>query len=141
MLMVGRETDIHFDPKQSVAFEGKTGPYLQYAYARVSKILREAGEWSAPEQPNLEHDLEWRLANGLLLYPVMVADAAESLDPSRLTTFLIEQAQTLGSFYHDCPVLKSEEPHRSSRLALLRGFRAMLGHGLGLLSIAALDEM
>lgn len=141
LLMVGRDTDIHFDPKQSVAFEGKTGPYLQYAYARVSKILRDAGDWQAPESPRLEHDLEWRLANGLLLYPTVVADAAESLDPSRLTTFLVEQAQTLGSFYHDCRVLESEEPHRSSRLALLRAFRAMLGHGLGLLAIDALEAM
>ncbi|MEM6793896.1 MAG: arginine--tRNA ligase [Acidobacteriota bacterium] len=49
LLMVGRETDIHFDPKASLAFEGKTGPYLQYGYARIARILRKAGEWSRPE--------------------------------------------------------------------------------------------
>ncbi|MCG8461948.1 MAG: hypothetical protein MI919_37165, partial [Holophagales bacterium] len=101
----------------------------------------DAGEWQAPEVPVLDHDLEWRLGAGLLLYPMVVADAAESLDPSRLTAFLIEQAQTLGSFYHELRVLQADEPERGSRLALLDGFRAMLGHGLGLLSIQALEEM
>ena len=141
MLMVGRETDIQFDPKKSVAFEGKTGPYLQYVYARISSILRKAGDWTAPEAPSVDDDETWSLAHGLLYYPMVVADAAESLDPSRLTSFLIDQTQAFNVFYNKRRVLDVEEPERSTRLALLSAFRSMLGHGLRLLAIEPLEEM
>ncbi|MEM8932972.1 MAG: arginine--tRNA ligase, partial [Acidobacteriota bacterium] len=141
MLIVGRETEIHFDPRASVAFEGKTGPYLQYAYARISSILRDAGEWQAPEALHVEAAAEWPLVAGLLAYPAAVAEASDTLDPARLTNFLIEQAQAFNRFYRDCRVLKAEEPVRSSRLALLAAFRTMLGHGLSLLAIESLDVM
>ncbi len=141
MLMVGRETDIQFDPEKSVAFEGKTGPYLQYVYARISSILRKAGEWTAPEQPAVDEDETWAIARSLLFYPTVVADAAESLDPSRLTSFLIEQTQAFNVFYRERRVLDAPEPQRSSRLALLEAFRQILDHGLRLLAIEPLDEM
>ena len=141
MLMVGRETDIQFDPEKSVAFEGKTGPYLQYVYARISSILRKAGTWTAPSEPALDEDETWAIARSILFYPTVVADAAESLDPSRLTTYLIEQTQAFNVFYREQRVLDAPEPQRSSRLALLEAFGAVLGHGLRLLAIEPLDEM
>ena len=141
MLMVGRETDIQFDPEKSVAFEGKTGPYLQYVYARISSILRKAGEWSTPDTLSMDEDETWALARGILLYPSVVADAAESLDPSRLTHFLIEQTQAFNVFYRERRVLDAPEPERASRLALLSAFRSVLAHGLTLLAIQPLDEM
>ncbi|MEM8997171.1 MAG: arginine--tRNA ligase [Acidobacteriota bacterium] len=141
LLMVGRETDIHFDPKASLAFEGKTGPYLQYAYARISSILRKAGDFTPPEELALDEDAAWALVRSLLFYPTVVADAAESLDPSRLTAYLIEQTQALSAFYRDLRVLDVDEPQRSSRLALLSAFRALLAHAFDLLAIQALEEM
>ncbi len=140
-LMVGRETDIHFDPAASIAFEGKTGPYLQYSYARVASILRKAGDWQPPAAPRFDEDLEWRLLFGVLLFPSVVADAAESYDPSRLASYLIELAQTFSTFYHDHPVLKAEEPVRASRLALVQAFQQVIGNGLRLLAIEVLEEM
>lgn len=141
MLVVGRETDIQFDPKASVAFEGKTGPYLQYVYARISSILRNAGEWKAPETLELREDAERRLVSGLLTYPMTVTEAAESLDPSRLVGYLADEAQAFNRFYRDCPVLDAEENVRATRLALLAAFRRMIGHGLALLAIEPLAEM
>ncbi|MEM1177171.1 MAG: arginine--tRNA ligase [Acidobacteriota bacterium] len=141
LLVVGRETDIHFDPDKAVAFEGKTGPYLQYAYARISRILKKAGEFEVPAELDLQEDAAWSLVRGLLFYPTAVADAAESLDPSRLTAYLTEQTQALSAFYRDLHVLNAEEPQRSSRLALLAAFRSMLGHAFDLLAIQALEEM
>ncbi|MEM6793895.1 MAG: DALR anticodon-binding domain-containing protein [Acidobacteriota bacterium] len=81
------------------------------------------------------------MVQSLLLYPSVVADAAESLDPSRLTSFLIEQVQALSAFYRDHRVLDAEEPVRSSRLALLAAFRKMLAHGFAMLAITPLEEM
>lgn len=143
MLTVGRETDIQFDPKKSVAFKGETGPYLQYAYARSSSMLRKAGDdWTAPDELVVEDDETWLLVRALLYYPTVVADAAEGLDPSRLTSFLIEASQAFNNeFYNNCRVVDAEEPTRSTRLAILQAFRAMLGHGLRLLAIDPLDKM
>jgi arginyl-tRNA synthetase len=140
-LAVGKDTEILFDPKSSLAFEGKTGPYLQYSYARVSSILRKAGDWRAPNEMPLGEDVEWRLLFQTLLFPCVVADAAESCDPMRLATYLSDLAQTVNTFYHDLQVLKSEEPVRSARLAMLAAFRTVLGNGLALLAIEPLEEM
>lgn len=141
-LVVGKDTDIVFDPKTSIAFEGKTGPYLQYSYARVASMLRKAeGTWQPPEQPLLEEDLEWQLALQLMLFPTVVADAAESYDPSRLASYLVELVQTFGTFYHDHRVIDAEEPARSSRLALVTSFQTVVRNGLQLLGIDVLEEM
>jgi len=140
-LVVGRDTETLFDPESSIAFEGKTGPYLQYAHARVASILRKAGSYELPASPVLREDIEWRILFGIMLFPSTVAEAAEEYDPSRLCNYLIELAQTFNTFYHDHPVLAADEPVRSSRLALVSAFRTVVHNGLLLLGIEPLDEM
>lgn len=140
-LLVGRETDIHFDPKSSLAFEGKTGPYLQYTYARMSSLLQKAGDWQAPAEAVLEEEAEWRVVSDLLFLPSVVADAAESYDPSRLAAHLHDAAQRFNVFYHELPVLHADEPHRSSRLALVQAARIALGNGMRLLALEPIEEM
>lgn len=144
-LLVGRDSDIHFDPAASLSFEGKTGPYLQYAYARIASILRKAGEDAGaaaiPEKLELGDDAEWALVRALLYLPTVIADAAESYDPSRLAAHLVELAQRFNAFYHDHPVLQADEPNRASRLALLVALRRGLATGLHLLAIEPLEEM
>jgi arginyl-tRNA synthetase len=141
-LEVGRDTEIHFDPKSSLSFEGKTGPYLQYTHARLCSILRK-GAWNGdiPVDPTLEEDLEWQIVLGLLLFPVVVADAAEDYNPSRLCTYLIDLAQGVNAFYHDLPVLAAEGSLRSSRLAMVGAARAVIGEGLRLLGIEPIEDM
>jgi arginyl-tRNA synthetase len=140
-LLVGRETDIQFDPHSSLAFEGKTGPYLQYTGARIASILRKAGHSSQPDSISLTSDAEFQIVKQLALFPLAVADAAESYDPSRLAVALFELGQSFNAFYHDHRVLDAEEPERSSRLALLEATLAALRNGLNLLGIETLDEM
>ncbi len=141
-LIVGKDTEMLFDPRQSLAFEGKTGPYLQYSHARAASIRRKAaGDFEPPAELNPAEDLEWRIWFGILLFPSVVADAAESYDPSRLANHLIELAQTFSSFYRDHPVLKAEEPVRSSRLALVGAYQRTVHNGLRLLGIEPLEEM
>ncbi|MCP4654319.1 MAG: arginine--tRNA ligase, partial [bacterium] len=140
-LVVGRDTETLFDPESSIAFEGKTGPYLQYAHARVASILRKAGSYELPASVVVSEDLEWRILFSIMLFPSVVAEAAEEYDPSRLCTYLIELAQTFNTFYHDLPVLAADEPVRSSRLALVSAFRTVVHNGLRLLGIEPLDEM
>ena len=141
LLSVGRESDVQFDPRKSVEFEGKTGPYLQYAHARIASILRKAEGWEAPEQLTLSEDIEWRILFQMLLFPNVVADAAESHDPSILTSFLYELTRDYSRYNHDHHVLNAEEPIRSSRLALLVGLKTVLANGLRLLAIEPLEEM
>ncbi len=140
-LIVGKDTEMLFDPRKSLAFEGKTGPYLQYSYARASSILRKAGDWQAPESPVPGADVEWRIWFAIMLFPSVVADAAECYDPSRLAGYLVELAQSFSSFYRDHPVLRAEEPVRAGRLALVRSCREVIGNGLRLLGIEPLEEM
>lgn len=141
-LIVGRETPIHFDPKASLAFEGKTGPYLQYAHARVASLRRKAGDdWNPDVTPALEEDIEWQIAKSLMFFPTVVNDAAESYDPSRLAAFLIDLAQLYNTFWHDHLVLSAAEPVRSSRLLLSRSFQQVLHNGCRLLGFEALEEM
>ncbi|MDA8017493.1 MAG: arginine--tRNA ligase [Thermoanaerobaculia bacterium] len=140
-LLVGRETDIQFDPKASLAFEGKTGPYLQYTYARMSSLLRKAGDWRQPSETRLTEDAEWRVVGDLLVLPAVVADAADSHDPSRLAAHLHDAAQRFNVFWHELPVLHADEPHRSSRLALVQAARTALGNGMRLLALEPIEEM
>ena len=89
----------------------------------------------------LGSDVEWRIWLGIMLFPSVVADAAECHDPARLANHMIELAQTFSSFYRDHRVLKAEEPVRASRLALVRAFQEVIHNGLLLLGIEPLDEM
>lgn len=141
-LLVGREADMVFDPKESLSFEGRTGPYLQYTYARASSILRKAGEMP-PSVVRYEtsEQATWQMVLDLLLFPAVVADAAAQYDPSKLANFLLEAGQHFNTFYHEHPVLTADESERGSRLAVTAAFRAMLGNGLRMLGIETLEEM
>ncbi len=130
--------DYVFDMDRMVAFEGDTGPYLQYAHARICSIFTRAGvdEASLAGHPIVIGEAaEKQLALLLLRYPSVVAGVAESLEPHRLCGYLFELAGAFSSFYQQCPVLKAEEPVRSSRLRLCSLVRRVLADGLELLGI------
>lgn len=130
-------TAIDFNWDKALALEGNSGPYLQYAHARVRSLLAKASEiierTFAAE--NLADGYEKRLALQLLEFPGAVVRAAEIYKPSVLADYLFQTAQLYSSFYQNTPVLKSEEPIRSSRLALCALFGDILRCGLNLLGI------
>ncbi|HBX80637.1 MAG TPA: arginine--tRNA ligase [Propionibacteriaceae bacterium] len=138
------QKDYAFDAERMTATIGNTGPYLQYAHARASRILRNAADQGieAGESVSvLTEPEEQALALQLSRFGETVAEVAENLQPHKLCTYLYETATALSVFYEQCPVLKSEGEVRASRLALCVATRKVLATGLGLLGIEAPDQM
>ncbi len=141
-LSVSRESDMVFNPAASLSFEGRTGPYLQYAYARAGSIMRKAGDTALPEVPPVvTNDTEWQIIVQLLHFPRVVSEAATNYEPSLLANYLVETAQVFSTFYHDQPVLQAEHDVRATRLAVVQAFRTILKNGLSMLGIGTLEEM
>ena len=130
-------TAIDFNWDKALALEGNSGPYLQYAYARVSSLMDKAAEMAvAKGEFSIETPSEKRLALQLLEFPGAVVRAAEAYKPSILADYLFQTAQLYSSFYQNSPILKSEDCVRSSRLRLCAAFGKVLSKGLDLLGIA-----
>ncbi len=140
-LSVAHDSEYTFDLERMVSQHGNTGPYLQYAAARIRSILRKAG--STPEGPILQtEDAERDLMLALLGFGGVVTGVGERLEPHRLCTYLFDLAQTFTAFYDRCPVLKApDESLRTSRLRLCGVTLAVLEQGLGLLGITAPERM
>ncbi len=135
--------DYVFDADRMTATTGNTGPYLQYAHARVSGILRkaEAEGWASDGVTVLDEPAEQALALALSRFGEVVAEVSVSLQPHKLCTYLFDTATALSTFYEQCPVLKSEGEVRTSRLAICAATRTVLAKGLDLLGIVAPDRM
>lgn len=135
--------DYVFDAERMVQTTGDTGPYLQYAHARICQILRRAEaeniSWGAVAV--LEDPAEQTLALVLSRFGEVVDEVARALTPHKLCGYLYELAGAFSAFYEDCPVLRSEGEVRSSRLALAAATREVLAQGLHLLGIEAPDRM
>jgi arginyl-tRNA synthetase len=138
-----RQRDYVFDLDRMLAFEGDTGPYLQYAHARLRSIFRRLGsEWNADSVNfSLGSPSERHLALGLLAFPEAFDMALVSLQPHRLCNYLFDLAQRFTSFYEACPVLSSEGQLRDERLALCDLTARTLSLGLSLLGIHAPEQM
>ncbi|MGK5684848.1 arginine--tRNA ligase [Actinoplanes sp. URMC 104] len=134
-----RRGDYVFDWDRMLAATGDTGPYLQYAVARIRSLLLRAG--TAPGPVTLGDPAERRLALTLLGFEPAVAAAIEHREPHRLAVHLHEVAVAFSGFYERCPVLRAEGPVRASRLALAARTGDTLRLGLDLLGIAVPDTM
>ncbi|WP_426979148.1 arginine--tRNA ligase [Pseudarthrobacter sp. O4] len=169
-LSVGHDTEYVFDFDRMLALSGNTGPYVQYAAARIRSILRKAGvlerhlaaETDTAETDTVSTDTvsadtvggvppaaaiavvepaERALALHLLEYGAALSRVGELLEPHRLCTYLFELAQLFTAFYDQCPVLKAEESVRESRLALCALVLRRLSGGLELLGIETPENM
>ena len=142
-LSSGLQKDYVFNAERMVKTTGDTGPYLQYAHARASRILRNAEEAGLGygAVTVLEEPVEQQLALQLSGFGDVVDEVATQLTPHKLCGYLYELAGTLATFYEACPVLKSEGDVRASRLALCAATKRVLAKGLDLLGIDAPDRM
>ncbi len=141
-LSVSHDTGYTFDLDRMVALQGNTGPYLQYATARIRSILARADVVDARGPIVLTEPAERALALRLLDFGEVVTQVADMLEPHRLCAYLFDLAQTFTTFYDQCPVLKAEDTQvRDSRLALCTLTREVLVKGLSLLGIQAPDQM
>ncbi len=130
-------TAIDFDWDKALALDGNSGPYLQYAHARVCSLLEKAETLDEAAGFAVESPFEKQLALQLLKFPSAVSRAAEVYKPSVLADFLFQTCQLYSSFYQNSPILKSEPGLRNARLRLCRLFGRVLAKGLDLLGIAA----
>jgi arginyl-tRNA synthetase len=137
-----RMTDYVFLWDKMLSFQGNTAPYLQNAYVRIRSIFRKAGE-SAPKIAKLilGDSAEINLAKRLCQFAEIVPQVLNDFRPNILANYLFELADNFHTFYEACPVLKSEEPARSSRLALCDLTAQVLYRGLDLLGIKVPEKM
>jgi arginyl-tRNA synthetase len=136
-----RIKDYVFDWKRMVAFEGNTGPYLQYAHARIHSIFRKAGGETGAGTIQIAAPAERALALELLAFGRALEEVEATLEPHKLCGYLYGLASSFSSFFEACPVLKAEPAERASRLALCQVTARTLATGLNLLGIAAPERM
>jgi arginyl-tRNA synthetase len=131
---------IVFDMKDWLKLDGESGPYIQYAYARINSMVNKLG---APKTQELKIEVpqEKELVATLMNFHHVVQQATEQYKPSVLTAYLYDLSRAYNSFYAECPVGSSEEPTRSSRLLLSKATAETLKKGLGLLGIEAPERM
>ncbi len=144
-LSTDRIKDYVFDWDRMLAFEGNTGPYLQYAHVRICSIFRRAEvdrESVRGITTTLDVPEERALALQLLQFDTAVQDTLERYSPHRLCTYLFDLAQAFSAFFEACPVLKApDESTRLSRLALCDVTARVIAQGLDLLGIEAPEKM
>ena len=137
-----RMTDYVFSWDKMLALQGNTAPYLQNAYVRVRSIFRKAGEAAAKIEKFVLHEAaELTLAKRLCQFAEMVPQVLNDFRPNILANYLFELANSFHAFYEGCPVLRSDEPVRSSRLALCGLTGRVLQRGLDLLGIKVPEKM
>ncbi|MDX9787193.1 MAG: arginine--tRNA ligase [Desulfobacterales bacterium] len=148
LLRVKPAQDIHFDPQESISFDGFTGPYCQYAYARICGILRKAAErgFDIATQPGAMHLLgeeeELVLAHLLIRFPEAVARAARELNPSFIGNYIFNTAKSFNQFYNKHSVINAEEKELAiARLHLTAAVARMIKEGLRLLNIDVMEKM
>jgi len=150
-LATQREKDIDFDLEKAVSLDGDSGPYIQYSHARCASIARKAGERISSSEgipfERLTTDLEWAVAKKLLEFPEIVVRAADNSEPHGVAHYLLSLAGEFSRWYSagnedKAQRIVCDDPDtRRARLALTAAVQATLATGLGLLGIAAPDQM
>ncbi len=144
-LSQNRNSNYVFSFDRMLSLKGNTAPYLQYAYARIRSILREAGWAGGPPEGtvavSLDEPQERALALDLVTLGDVIERVAEEYLPNHLCAHLYDLAQAYHAFYERCPVLRVNEPLRSSRLALCQVTATTLRQGLALLGIEVLERI
>lgn len=148
ILKIDSRQDIVFDYAKVTKFEGNTGPYLMYTYARAKSILEKAGigekdlEFSLKKYESIKMtDKELALVRAVYKFPEVVIEAANGFAPHVVANYLYETAQRFNSFYADTPVLNAKGDVRSCREGLVKCLSVVMKNGLGLLGIKVVEKM
>ena len=146
LLRVRPNQSINFDPAESISFDGFTGPYCQYAYARISGILEKAKSTTTalqgPDFALLGNSEEVQLLQRLMEFPAEIQSAVQDLNPSKVAGHIFNTAKAFNQFYNKHSVLQADsEPLISARLKLIKATAVVLKKGLGLLGVEVLRNM
>ena len=145
LLKVDPRKNMTFNPKESIDFNGNTGPFIQYTYARIRSVLRKAAEagmemtdYSAVQPGEREVTLIQRLSD----FPSVVQEAGRSYSPALIANYAYDTVKEYNQFYHDCSILREEDPaKRSLRLALSEATAKVVKTAMGLLGIKVPERM
>ena len=136
LLKIDPVRDLLFDSKKAVSFEGDTGPYLQYTYARANSILSKAKEEGNADSLD-ENGIG--IVKKLSMFPEIIEKCASELKPNYLANYLSELALLFNEFYHNQQVIGSED--EEALLAMVLAVKTVMGNGLQLLGITPLEKM
>ena len=132
-----------FKPDESISFEGETGPYIQYCYARIESILSKSGlqvssdiNWDL-----LNHESESYLMKQLTYFPEIVDQAEKTYSIHLIAQFLLTLCQTFNTFYSSCQVISDDKELEKARLLLIKCVQIEIKIGLNILGIETLDKM
>ena len=137
----GRIKDIVFSYDKVLSFEGETGPYCQYTYARCSSVLNKGGEIGDYSGYSEFNEDEYNLINALSQYPQIVKSVIDKNEPSYVTRYACELASLYNKFYFDCKILGTEDSVKNFRLALTKATKTVLKNALSLLGIKTPEKM
>ena len=143
ILKVDPRKNMLFNPEESIDFNGNTGPFIQYTYARIQSVLRKAsGSDNQPYMVDSLNDKEVALIQRLTDYPAVVKQAGEEFSPAVLCNYAYALAQEFNSFYHDYSILnEADEQKRNLRLLLSAEVAKVLKHAMALLGIEMPERM
>jgi arginyl-tRNA synthetase len=133
---------ITFKEDEAMSFDGFTGPYLLYTFARIQRILETAPKVKKSNMGKLSHDIETELVKLLAEYPDIVESAATHYNPASLAKWLFSLAKKFAEYYQEVRILDDEDTERmAARLTLLKAVQQVVKSGLGLLTIEPVNEM
>ena len=143
ILKFNPKSDFIFNPKQSISFEGETGPYIQYCYARIESIITKSKElidlnikWDL-----IKHEKEISLVKQLIYFPEMLDSITRNYNIHLIPQYLLTLCQLFNSFYSSCQVLSDNKDLEKARLLLIRCVQIVIKVGLDILGIDALNQM
>jgi arginyl-tRNA synthetase len=135
------EKIVNFSWENALRFEGDTGPYLQYTYARANSILSKANKIKSFDTKNLKDEKELKLIKFISRYPSILEKSSNELKPHILANYLYDLADAFNEFYQFLPVLNAEEKIRNARIKLVESIRTIFNSGLYSLGIPILEKM
>ncbi|MCK5283124.1 MAG: arginine--tRNA ligase [Nanoarchaeota archaeon] len=144
ILKVGNEKNVNFDWSSALSFEGESGPYLQYSYARICSIFRKYKK-DVPKNADtslLVEDIEFELAKLLAEMPETVDHAIKELSPHIIANYVYVVTKKFSEFYHNCPVLNADnEKLKQARLILIDSVKQVIKNCLSLIGIEVIEKM
>ena len=140
-LSTGRIKDINFIWEDALNFDGNTGPYVQYTYARACSVLEKAdADLKLPKNVTLSAE-EKEMISTLARFSERVGQALEEYEPSVISRYLLDVCHAFNRFYHNCPILRASDEEKSVRLAICRVAKNVIGNGLWLIGMEKTEKI